>query len=970
MVIEQPRQATPYCELGRYERNSNVAMLSALAAGFPVLFELVNKRLTITKQVLTMMNKPIKQLTLLLSTAMLMLLTACTGEGESAAGTDLSDPLVGFDIPIFYVKRSLPENDLSLEEPYAFNPGAELFYRSSASTSSAELNITERIHGAGGQYDVKDLDISPDGQRLLFAMHAPEADPDNPVLFWDIWEYNIATDVLRPVLRDNFHNFDPAYLPPSDGGLPEKISFVFASTRQETNRVILLDELKASFSGLEEDSARQERDLTDGAIQAVSLHIFDETLLSGEQVVQITFNQSHDLDPLVLPSGKILFSRWDNIAGNDEFSIYRTTPTGAETTLMYGYHSNATSGSAGGEALISQLQLNDGNTLFGLQRERDLAPEVLGGALVALDLNNYIDRNTPTFNNLGLLAPAFTPIFNATVYTDNRLSPDGRFNSLRPLNDGTNRLLVSWSPCLIERNGASAPCQVDLSAPASAPQYGIWLLDPTAPNQALLQPIITGETGFMYTDVMIAETRTEPAFVADSGADLDDADGSAQAILNIDSVFDLDGVDTVIGGIATQADPMLTDPATINAKFLRLVKAVSIPDEVTHEFDNTAFGVSSAQLMREIIGYLPIEPDGSVRGIVPANVPFLVSLVDADGKRISARHQNWINLAPNETLQCVGCHNGNSTLPHGRIGAQAPSINIGAPMPLGIWPNTEQNLGVVGETMAESFARFVLADPAPLPKERPTSADLSYLDVWTNEAIGLTKAPAFEISYTNLATASPENPFCHTPNWTARCRIAINYEQHIQPLWEETRPAISDGTPAANMFDSCIGCHTSNNGTRVPAAQLDLSSMASDIEPDHFTSYRELLRGDAEQALDGGVVSERSWECTTLDGMGMPVVNIVTPAAIPQSMSEAGANFGASPNFFNCLSVDNNCRSNFGQTLPVDCVEIGGDPVVADPLNVPVNHNGLLSPEELRLIAEWLDIGAQYYNNPFDAPIP
>jgi hypothetical protein len=32
------------------------------------------------------------------------------------------------------------------------------------------------------------------------------------------------------------------------------------------------------------------------------------------------------------------------------------------------------------------------------------------------------------------------------------------------------------------------------------------------------------------------------------------------------------------------------------------------------------------------------------------------------------------------------------------------------------------------------------------------------------------------------------------------------------------------------------------------------------------------------------------------------------------------------------------------------------------------NHAGYLSSHELRLIAEWLDIGAQYYNNPFDAP--
>ena len=32
-------------------------------------------------------------------------------------------------------------------------------------------------------------------------------------------------------------------------------------------------------------------------------------------------------------------------------------------------------------------------------------------------------------------------------------------------------------------------------------------------------------------------------------------------------------------------------------------------------------------------------------------------------------------------------------------------------------------------------------------------------------------------------------------------------------------------------------------------------------------------------------------------------------------------------------------------------------------------HNGWLSPAELRLVAEWIDIGAQYYNDPFAIPV-
>jgi hypothetical protein len=33
-------------------------------------------------------------------------------------------------------------------------------------------------------------------------------------------------------------------------------------------------------------------------------------------------------------------------------------------------------------------------------------------------------------------------------------------------------------------------------------------------------------------------------------------------------------------------------------------------------------------------------------------------------------------------------------------------------------------------------------------------------------------------------------------------------------------------------------------------------------------------------------------------------------------------------------------------------------------------HAGWMSPSELRLLSEWLDIGAQYFNNPFDPAVP
>jgi hypothetical protein len=34
-----------------------------------------------------------------------------------------------------------------------------------------------------------------------------------------------------------------------------------------------------------------------------------------------------------------------------------------------------------------------------------------------------------------------------------------------------------------------------------------------------------------------------------------------------------------------------------------------------------------------------------------------------------------------------------------------------------------------------------------------------------------------------------------------------------------------------------------------------------------------------------------------------------------------------------------------------------------------LDHTGFLTTGELRLISEWLDIGGQYYNDPFVAPV-
>jgi len=410
--------------------------------------------------------------------------------------------------------------------------------------------------------------------------------------------------------------------------------------------------------------------------------------------------------------------------------------------------------------------------------------------------------------------------------------------------------------------------------------------------------------------------------------------------------------------LAEMSDPTVTDADARPARYLRLVKGVYIPDDNTHDFlDRTAaFGRSDNQAqaisqgMREILGYVPIEADGSALTKVPANVPFTISVVDKDGRRIGGRHQNWMQLRAGEVLECNGCHDHNPTapaqpLPHGYTDAPT-ALNTGAPTTGVAFTGTTTDIDPVtaglqeiipdmGETMAEARIRSLCPDgsggteyTAVTCPELSPSIDPDFTDVWANGAV----PDVNNLRYTDLTTTLPDSvnsAYCQ-PSWTGGCRTVINYATHIHPLWSVSR---------AGGTRTCTICHT--NAGLVPAAQLDLTDGPSDQEANHLKSYRELLFTDNQVDINGldvqvftGYLTDPDTGDLVLDAMGNPVPVFETIEVQP-SMSLDGSRGGTFMSKF----------------LP------GG------------SHEGDLTPAEIRLISEWLDNGAQYFNNPFDAPV-
>lgn len=916
--------------------------------------------------------------------AAVLSLGACQPGEESGDGID---PGI-VEIPIAYVKRPIPVDDMGDEvqadvrEPRLFSSGGDVYLR----TADDEINITRSITGGTG--DVKGLNANHDGTKLIFSLRLFDPDPNNPPFpTWNIYEYDLTTKQLRRIITslltaEEGDDLYPSYLP--DGRI------VFTSNRQRQSREMLINEGRPRYSSLDEDEG----------VQAIVLHVMNA---DGTDIRQISFNQSHDLYPQVLThfkGGRIVFSRWDNAAGNDEINIYTTNPDGSDTQILYGSQSHNT-GTGGAEIQFTNLREMENGDLLVITRPFDGTFD--GGKIEMIGVDRFADISKPIWSLTGLPGPAQRDATVSGVANDGSISENGRYGTAFPLWDGSNRFLVSLSTCQLDVNNVTRPC-IDpyLSDPAAeekSPNYSIWLYDRDGDSQ---KPLVLAESDTVITEAIALENRTRPPVIFDRSllGQLDPGwETEVVGVVNINSVYDI-GDGTFNGCFFTEcttapginsvqdfADPLNAVAAERPARFVRFVKAVGIPDPDDPtlvnppDLDNNAFGPQRNRGMREIVGYAPVEPDGSVKVKVPANIPLAVEVLDGEGRRIGPRHDNWFQVQPGDTLTCTGCHDtnngGNPPEIHARNDGEAPAINSGllvdGPLANTLVPGSvpaSPYIGTFGQTLAE--VRFDAVAVASQPK---LSADLIYDDYWTDPLVRPADQP-YAYQYADLAAGmlAPTNNFC-APNWLYNCRVTINYPDHIHAIFQLDRdydavngvvvfndPGFDDFTPLApdnvppvndptntplNMDtvnldgigdNTCVSCHTTVNGTQLPYGQLDLTTDPNQNVNDRYRSFQQMFNTRQGQFFDG--MNLQLFE----DGMGNPD----PAAAIAPIMTSAGAR----SSFF--IEKMTGTELEAGRAIPAGTVD----------------HTTMLTPAELKLISEWIDLGAQNFNNPFDPDAP
>jgi Tol biopolymer transport system component len=857
--------------------------------------------------------------------------SAQSGHAPGVAGGETLTPGVT-NYPLAYIKQPVPTTDIDVRDLITSITGSDLYVRAQASAGGMETNVTQSI--TKGMGAVRDLDVSPDGTKIVFSLRLPldpnkkNTDPTQPT--WQIYQYDATTNAVTQLTTDDItsgHDVGAHYLP--DGRI------VFATTRQLATQSILLDEGRPQYQAV-----------TDNRQQFIFLlHVMNG---DGTGMHQISFNTNHDFAPSVLANGQIVFSRWEVTNGTDQISLYRANPDGTALELYYGANSHATGANIAGTndnviQFLNARQRADGKLIA---IDRPFLGTQLGGDTLLIDAANFVEFDQASTPTPGTSGSGQTSATALGVTTDaNKPSLGGRFASVYPLYDGTNRMLVSWAPCLIlNADGSTAVCNnantTGANVQQAPPPYTIWIYDFDA---GTLSPVISSVPGIEIVEPVILQARTPPpAFIPDAVPTSTAGQTLVTkqvGILDIGSVYDFDGVDTANPNIVQVSDPAQAAFYERPARFIRIEKAVEIPDKTVRKINDSAFGPAGMG-MREILGYAPIQPDGSVQIQVPANVPFTIDILDANARRITAQHTSWLQLIPGETKSCNGCHSTANNTSHGRSGLTV-TVNQGAPTTGQPFPDTNPALFAnAGETMAQTLARVSCASGSALPCSQILSTDVIYATTWTTGVTLPATLPADSpISYTYSGTAGlsetpPINANC-VP-WSAQCRVTIHYanaaspnQLYIQSVWNlSTRTATVKGI--ANSPATCVTCHNTVNAMntiQVPTGQLDLTGGASSVDITVVTSYESLLFPHDEQALNMGVLQ--------------PVLIGGAAVTLPPPMT-AGSAIGSTA---------------FLQMF---------DGSFHDPV---LDHTGFLTPAELRLISEWLDIGGQFYNDPFVAPV-
>jgi hypothetical protein len=385
------------------------------------------------------------------------------GGGDTAGDVDTSSRQLVVNAtslverpPLAFVERdiSAPEATATRFSPYSYTRNARLILRDSldAGESVGQADLFAREGYGWASYDAKDISVSPDGKKMLFAAIGPEDAANGNGLTWNIFEYNHDTGALRRVIADDAiaregNDVGPVYGPNGE--------IVFSSDRSSgaTNSAVTTIEQDGQICYQVPQSAN-------GGV----LHLMTD---SGDNIETLTRGLHYDVEPTMMSDGQITFVRVSEPSGGDsagvEVQLMRIDLSDRQTDLLY--PSEILTGEYANLEIDKLAQAEDGS-LMALVRHRQ-APQN-GGAILSLGAPSASQSD----GSLGSLAP--TPLRQAIDdILPGNLSQLGWSSAFGLAYDGSGRVIEGWSQCILTDGVADFTCDTANSGLTPKINYGM-----------------------------------------------------------------------------------------------------------------------------------------------------------------------------------------------------------------------------------------------------------------------------------------------------------------------------------------------------------------------------------------------------------------------------------------------------------------------------------------------------------------
>ena len=330
------------------------------------------------------------------------------------------------------------------------------------------------------------------------------------------------------------------------------------------------------------------------------MHVMDA---DGGNVECISFNASDDFDPIVMADGRILYTRWEHHGPINRFPLFFTHPDGGGTFTFFSPHNMRT--------FFHPRELADGriiavhSDMVNGDRGPLLILKKTGTAGEPLNDGDYVNI-TPEIETSG---PPYEK---------------GVFKYPAPLPDG--RLIVSYSPRFGKFTDAADNVIEEVDA-----DYGLYTLKTDGSDLRLLY----NDPDFQEFDAVVIGDRPVPPTLPTTLNKAEDT-----GVFLVQDVYFRQ----------TRDGQVRPDKSIQEVKQVAVIQGIPRP-----RGDRDAIGMSSFEQKR-ILGFAPVQPDGSFKIRVPTNIPLSFNTMDSLGRALVVK-RNWVTVRPGEQFpKCTGCH--------------------------------------------------------------------------------------------------------------------------------------------------------------------------------------------------------------------------------------------------------------------------------------------------------------------------